>query len=402
MLQLEQARARILSLVQPLASETVPLSAATGRILAEDITAPRDLPVFDNSAMDGYALRAQDVAAAGPQTPAVLRLIGNAPAGQVFSGVVAPGQCVRVFTGSPLPSGADAVAMQEDTELDPSRPGEIRVLSSIRPWENVRFRGTDVKSGTVILRAGEKVRIAQIGLLAALGRSDVLVRRQPLLGLIATGNELCEPGPTPGPGRIYESNRASLAALASEAGAQPRIYPLVPDDLESTKSALEVALSECDAVVSSGGVSVGELDHVKAAFETLGGELAFWRVAVKPGKPFASGTWRGKLLFALPGNPVSAFVTFLLLVRPAVRRMQGANEILLPIRTGVLVEALSNSGDRRHFVRVSLNASGQVVPTGPQASHLLLSLANANGLVDVPPNTTVEAGATVPVLCWES
>lgn len=401
MLQVEEAQAQILSHVRPLDTQLVPLSSAINRVLGEPIVAPLDLPPFDNSAMDGYALQAADVAQAAPNCPVPLRLIGQAAAGQVFSGTVSPGQCVRLFTGSPLPAGADAVIMQEETQVDQARPGQVLMLGTVQPWENVRFQGEDVKQGSVLLDHGERLTVGQIGLLAALGCAQVQVRRAPVLGLIATGSELCEPPQKLGPSQIYESNRVTLAALASAAGAQPRMYPLVKDDLALTQAALATALAECDVVVTSGGVSVGEMDLVKAAFHQLGGELVFWRVAMKPGKPFVLGNCRGKVLFGLPGNPVSAFVTFLVLVRPALLRLQGARETQLPRRLGVLSETLSNRGDRRHFVRVFVDHAGQVRSTGTQASHLLCSLAAANGLVDVPPQAALPAGTTVSVLGWD-
>jgi molybdopterin molybdotransferase len=401
MLPLEQAREQILSRVHPLAAEASSLPLALGRVLAQGVTAVRDLPAFDNSAMDGYAIRAEDLAQASPDHPAALRLIGAAVAGRPFSDALAPGQCVRVFTGSALPKGADAVIMQEDARLDPAQPGRVLMLDSVKPWENVRFRGEDVRRGTPILEEGARLRIAQLGLLAALGYGEVTVRRRPVAGLLATGSELREPGQPLAPGQIYESNRLTLAALAAQAGALPQPYPLAPDELPATEQALRTALSQCDVVISSGGVSVGEKDLVKAAMTRIGGELSFWRVAVRPGKPFALGQWRDKLLFALPGNPVSAFVTFLLLVRPALMKLQGARELDLPIRTGVLREALVNEGDRRHFIRVILDANGQVRSVGPQASHRLLSLAQANGLADVPPGAALPPGARVSVLTWE-
>ncbi len=400
MLPLKQARERILSFVRPLPSETIPLLEAAGRTLAVDTSAQSDLPPFDNSAMDGYAVRARDTAEASQESPALLRLAGRVPAGKVYAGGLSAGECVRIFTGSPLPAGADAVVMQEDTHVLPEDPERVRVLCPVAPAENVRFQGADVRSGSVILSAGERVNAARIALLAAGGSAQIAVRRKPVAGLIATGDELAEPGRPLGPGQIYESNRAALAALCHEAGADPRIYPLLPDDLEATRSALQRALTECDVVVTSGGVSIGELDLVKAAFTSLGAALSFWRVAIKPGKPFALGVWQGKLLFGLPGNPVSAFVTFLLLVRPALRRMQGATQELLPARSGILTEPLKNSGDRRHFVRVFLDEAGRVRVPGHQASHMLHSLSQANGLVDVPPKTTLEAATQVPVLCW--
>jgi molybdopterin molybdotransferase len=401
MLAFEDALARILAEVPSPQGETVSLCEAPGRVLADHVPSPIDLPTFDNSAMDGYAVRSADVASAKPASPARLRLAGRVAAGEVFTGDVAAGTCVRLFTGSPLPPGADAVVMQEDTRVDSGRPGDVLVLAPADPGENVRPRGQDVKQGTMLAEAGEVLSPGRIGLLAAAGFGRLRVGRAPMVGLLATGSELTEPGLPLAPGRIYESNRAALAALIERVGAIPKTFPLVADVLAGTSLALSDALNQCDAVVTSGGVSVGEMDFLKPALEQIGGRLDFWKVAIKPGRPFAFGRCRGKLLFGLPGNPVSALVTFLLLVRPALLRWQGATEVSMPAHPGVLAEPLANPGERRHFMRVKVNPAGKVQSAGLQASHVLSSLAAANGLVDVPAHTALAAGSTVTVLRWD-
>lgn len=401
MLALEEARSRMLACFETLPPERVPLAEAGGRFLAERVIAPRDLPAFDNSAMDGYSVRAADVAKAGQASPVKLRLIGSTAAGEVFRGTVEAGTCVRVFTGSALPAGADAVVMQEDTHPDASCPNEVVFLEGAKPWENVRFRGEDVKAGAALLPAGQRLGAMRTGLLGALGIASVMVRRQPVVGLLATGSELLEPGMTWTEGKIFESNRLMLAPLLARAGAAARVFPLVRDTPSETTAALETAFAGCDAVVTTGGVSVGELDFVKAAFEALGGKMEFWCVAIRPGKPFVFGRRDGKFLFGLPGNPVSAMVTFLLLVRPALLHWQGAAEVELPSHPGTLAEPLANPGDRRHFMRVVAGPDGVVRLAGRQASHRLGSLALANGLVDVPPQTTWPVGETVRVLRFE-
>jgi molybdopterin molybdotransferase len=401
MLEFEAALARVLAAVPAPTRENVSLKEAAGRVLADPIRSPLDLPGFDNSAMDGYALRAADVASAKTDSPVRLRLLGKVPAGETFAGHVTAGTCVRLFTGSPLPPGADAVVMQEDTRVEPGAAGEVLILAPVGPGENVRLRAEDVQQGATLAEAGARLTAGRIGLLAAVGLASVPVGRQPVVGLLATGSELREPGQPLTPGRIYESNRLALAAVAKRAGAVPVIFPLVADALAATRTALADAFSQCDAVVTSGGVSVGELDFIKQAFEQMGGELQFWKVAIKPGRPFVFGRYRGKLLFGLPGNPVSALVTFLLLVRPALLRWQGAADFPLPVHAGVLAEPLVNQGGRRHFMRVKLDPAGQVRSAGTQASHILSSMAAANGLVDVPANATLAAGAVVPVLRWD-
>jgi molybdopterin molybdotransferase len=396
MLELEEARQRLFDAIQPLPAEAVPLSQAAERVLTGAVASPIDLPTFDNSAMDGYAVRSADVATGGPQSSVTLKLAGHIPAGTVFAGTVHPGTCVRVFTGSPLPDGADAVVMQEDTRTEPDQ--EVLILDRVKPWENVRFRGEDVKAGAVLAQGGEAITPGRVGLMAAAGISSVNVHRLPIVGLLATGSELVEAGQPLPPGKIYESNRCLLEPLLIRSGAVAKVFSLVPDTLDATCEALKQTLNECDAVITSGGVSVGELDFVKAAFEKLGGTMDFWRVAIKPGKPFVFGRRDHKFLFGLPGNPVSALVTFLLLVRPALRRWQGAIHVLPPFTHGTLAEAFVNHGDRRHFVRVRVDENGAVHSSGAQASHLLSSLAAANGLVEVPPNATLAAGTPVRVI----
>jgi molybdopterin molybdotransferase len=401
MLAFEEALSRVLAEVPAPRGETVSLSAAPGRVLASQIRSPIDLPIFDNSAMDGYAVRAADVASATPATPARLRLAGKVAAGEVFTGEVTSGTCVRLFTGSPLPAGADAVVMQEDTHLEPGAPAEVVILAPVGSGENVRARGEDVKQGTILAEAGAVLTPGRIGLLAAAGFERLRVGQNPVVGLLSTGSELTEPGQPLAPGRIYESNRAALAALLERAGAVPKTLPLVADMLAGTTQALTDAFNQCDAVVTSGGVSVGEMDFLKQAFEQIGGGLEFWKVAMKPGRPFVFGRYRGKLLFGLPGNPVSALVTFLLLVRPALLRWQGATDVSLLAHPGVLAEPLANPGERRHFMRVQVDSTGNVRLAGLQASHALSSLAAANGLVDVPAHTILAAGSATTVLRWD-
>ncbi len=401
MLELEEALARVLAAVPAPTSESVSLGEAEGRVLAEPVTAPIDLPMFDNSTMDGYALRSADLASAKPDSPVRLRLTGKVAAGEVFAGAVTAGACVRLFTGSPLPAGADAVVMQEDARVESGGAGEVLMLAPVAAGENVRLRGEDVKEGSTLAETGQLLTVGRISLLAAAGLTRVRTGRQPVVGLLATGSELREPGQPLAPGQIYESNRLALAALVKRAGAVSTILPLVADELAATRDTLAGAFEHCDAVVTSGGVSVGELDFVKGAFEQTGGDLQFWKVAMKPGRPFAFGRRRGKLLFGLPGNPVSALVTFLLLVRPALLRWQGATNVSPSACPGVLAEPLANDSGRRHFMRVKTDPTGKVYSGGLQASHILSSVAAANGLVDVPADTTLPAGAAVSVLRWD-
>lgn len=400
MLQLEEAQRRILDAINVLPTESVPLHQAAGRILAKEINSPIDLPGFDNSAVDGYAVRAEELTSARGDSPVTLRLLGTTAAGQTFSGRLQNGTCLRIFTGSPLPDGADAVAMQEDTKRDLVSPENIQFLDAVKPWENIRFRGEDAKKGDVLVDAGTRLGAGQLGLLAATGIQSATLGRRPMVGLLATGSELQELGHSLQPGQIYESNRITLTALAKYIGADVKVFPLVADTLAETKLALRLAFDQCDAVVTTGGVSVGEFDFVKAAFQQLGGNLDFWKISLKPGKPFVFGRLGHKFLFGLPGNPVSAFVTWILLVSPAVAKMQGAQNLGWPSHPGNLLERLVNRGDRRHFVRVTVDTKGDIRLSGTQASHILTGLGKANGLVEVPPQSVIEQGTIVPVFRW--
>jgi len=401
MLSIGEAVDRSLSAAALLGTETIPLAGTAGRFAAVDAIANVALPAFDNSAMDGYAVRSRDLRGTTTESPVALSCLGVIPAGTEPVGTVDEGTCMRIFTGSPIPQGANAVIMQEDCRTDPGDDRTVHCTDSVKPWENIRLKGEDVREGDPVVAAGARITPGTIGLLAATGHDSIEVGLQPKVGLLATGSELVKPPSRLKPGEIYESNRALLGSVVAQTNGLPTPYPIVPDSLDATVAALERAFAENDAVVTSGGVSVGDHDHVKPAIERLGGSLDFWRVAVKPGKPFVLGQVGGKPLFGLPGNPVSALVTYLLLVRPALLKMQGASDCRLPKRSGLLAEALANQGDRRHFVRVTLDADGLVRSAGGQRSHMLGGLAKANGLVDLPQNSRLAKGDPVEVLLIE-
>lgn len=403
MLELEAALQRILAALPAPQDESVRLADADGRVLLQPVLAQLDLPPFDNSAVDGYAVRAADVAGARLDSPVRLRLIARLAAGQFSDAPVGPGECVRIFTGSPVPFGADAVVMQEVARAEPADPNLIAVTEPVEPGENIRRRAEDVARGSTLAGAGERLTPLKLALLAASGVAEVRVGCRPRVALLATGSELCEARAVSAlaPGYIFESNRTALAALVTRAGGVPTMLPLVADAPEAIASAMRRALDECDLLVTTGGVSVGEFDHVKAVFAQLGGTLEFWKVAMKPGRPFVFGRRGEKFLFGLPGNPVSALVTFWLLVRPALLKWQGARDVAPPMCPGELAEPLANPDSRRHFMRVRMDASGRIVSAGRQASHALRSLADAHGLVDVPPHTTLPPGARVQVLRWD-
>lgn len=395
MISLEQAQESILGAIPSPDIEYISPTAARDRVLALDIRATLNLPAFDNSAMDGFAVRSQETLGATSESPITLRDLGISAAGDATAPDVQAGTCVRIFTGAPIPHGADAVVMQEDTR---QVGDQVQILDSVRVWENVRFKGEDIRSGNVVLTAGRRLNSAALGLIAALGINTLQVGRRPRLTILATGDELKDSSEPLAEGQIYESNRLMISAMLEAAGALCQYMAIVPDDPLATENALAQALDSSDAVVTTGGVSVGERDHIKGAFCRLGGQLHLWRVAIKPGKPFAFGQLGGKLLFALPGNPVSAFVTGLLLVRPAVLRFQGAHRVHLPRFNAVAGERFENRGDRRHFVRVLINNEHRVVSAGTQAAHFMGSLALAEGLVDLGPGTTIQPGETLEVL----
>ena len=397
MLSLEEARERLSQSIAPLPVESVPLLEALGRCCAAPLRARVDLPPFDNSAMDGYALRSDDVKSASQTNPVCLDLLGRIGAGKPSTTQVAPGTCLRLFTGSVLPEGADAVVMQEEVTVE---NGKIRFVESVKPFENVRLFGEDIRAGSELIRAGDRVTATRLALLGATGQAEIPVHKLPRIALLATGDELLEPGQPLSPGKIYESNRALLAGLLKPMIPQPAICPLVPDDLAKTSAALESAFARHDAVITTGGVSVGEFDFVKEAFIRLGGVIDHWKVAIRPGKPFVFGRLGAKLLFGLPGNPVSALVTFLVLVRPALMKMAGARHVELPRVSGELLDPILNPGDRRHFVRCRWDA-GKLRVSGRQASHLLGALSSANCLVDAPPASRFEPGTVLAAQLWD-
>lgn len=395
---LEHVLSEILGRVEMSRHMVLSLEQASGHTLAEDVCSSLDLPRFDNSAMDGFAVCSSDFRDA--VLPLSLELIGESPAGDKSEGAIQPGQCLRVFTGSKMPSGADAVLMKEDTSPDQEHPGNIHALDWVKPWENVRYKGEDIQAGTLMGRMGQRIDFALTALLAASGLDRVKVHEFPKLGIMATGNELIEPGQSLGVSGVYESNRLMLSQLVQGFGAETQIFPIVEDHVDEIAAGLSRAFECCDIVISSGGVSVGDYDLVKPAFEKLGGVIEHWKIAIRPGKPMAFGRFGSKLFFGLPGNPVSAAVTCFLLVCPILLKMQGADPRGMPHGWFVLGETLENKGDRTHFVRVTIDRKGVASSSGLQASHAIGSLNRSHGLVEVRPAETIEKGQRVKVLLW--
>jgi molybdopterin molybdotransferase len=381
---IERARELVLERARALPAEELPLRDATGRVLAADAAALEDVPGFDNSAMDGFALRAADSGGASAEAPVRLAVVDESRAGHPATTELGPGEAIAISTGAMLPARADAVIRVEDTRREGA--GAVDLLAAVEPGRNVRRAGEDVVAGAPLLRAGTVLRAAEIGALAAVGHATVSCARRPSLALVVTGDELVEPGEPLAPGQIRDSNAYAVPPLARAAGAEVGPAAIAPDDRERTIELLDRALL-ADVAVVCGGVSVGEHDHVRPALEALGVQQVFWRVSLRPGKPTYFGVGRtGTLVFGLPGNPVSAMVTFLLFVRPALLAMQGADPGAARLTARLGDEHQSVPG-RAEAIRVRLEAGDDgwtATPTGPQGSHVLTSMIGADGLAFAP------------------
>jgi molybdopterin molybdotransferase len=365
---IDEALALVLERVQPLAAEEVAVADAAGRCLAADAAALVDLPPFDSSAMDGYAVRAAD-------TPGRLRVVAESAAGRPTDTVLGAGEAIAISTGAVVPAGADAVVPVEQT--DGGR--ETVTVERIEPGANIRPRGGDVHAGEPVARAGRVLRPVQLGALASCGLTHVRCGRLPTAAVLATGTELRRPGEQLGPGQIYESNSVLLAAQLRLLGIETEVLEPARDDPAATREALERGLA-ADVLVTSGGVSVGEHDHVRGALADLGAEEVFWRVALRPGKPVAFSVRGSTLVFGLPGNPVSSLVGFELFVRPALRALQGAHAPEPELLPGILGAPLRRNSQRDELVRARLE-DGVLVPVSGQESHMIARAAAANALV---------------------
>jgi molybdenum cofactor synthesis domain-containing protein len=399
MIPLEDARDLVLAACPPRPSAVVPRHDALGCVLAESVTAREDVPPFANTSVDGYAVRSADVASA----PSRLLVIGELPAGRAPDRPVGSGEAIRIMTGAPIPDGADAVVMVEDTERDGDH---VIIRSTAGPGWSVRAAGDDVKAGDDVLGPGIALRPAHLGVLASLGQHEVRVYPRLRVGVLSTGDELVVDDRPLQPGEIREANRDMLLALASEAGATPVDLGLVRDDQDALIAALTEGIEQCDALMTSGGVSMGDYDLVKVVLDKLG-RMHWMQIAIKPAKPFAFGLLgpadRPIPVFGLPGNPVSSLVSFELLARPALRRMMGHDDIFRPRVTGISDDALRRSpGDGKvHWLRAyaHFGADGRVHVrlTGEQGSHQLANSAGANAFVELPPGPGVDAGGEVAV-----
>lgn len=392
---LPDARRDVLAAVPPLPIVTVELMEASGLVLAEPVVAPHDVPPFANSAMDGYAVRADDVRDA----PVVLKVTEDLRAGYVASSSLEPGTAIKIMTGAPIPTGADAIVQVEDTSQEGD---QVSIGSSVEVGANVRAAGGDVAAGTRVFPAGERLGAAHLGVLASLGVAAPAVRRRPRVAILSTGDEVMDPAvPELQPGQIRDTNRVVLKSLLLELGAEVIDLGIVPDDADLLRSTLGQASDRADAIITSGGVSMGEYDLVKTVLGDLG-HIDFWQVAMQPGKPFAFGFLNRTPFFGLPGNPVSVIVAFEQFARPALLHMMGAEKLFRPRVQGRLTRTIHTNPEKVVFLRVraTLDESGRWVAglSGGQLSNMLSALAYGNAFAVIPVGTgTVEAGSEVPL-----
>ncbi len=408
-MSVHEAQSRLLALFHPLEEESVALQAAAGRVLARPIYAAFDLPPFANSSMDGFAVRAQDVRSANAGQPVRLAVAGDIPAGQTAALELEAGQAIRIMTGAPLPHGADAVVPVEDTDFPWRQPGlaapqVVQVKRPVQPGDNVRPAGQDVRRGELVLEPGQRLRPQDLGLLAMLGISQAPVYRQPRVAILSTGDELLPAGAPLAPGKIYNANSPTLIALAQRYGSEAIDLGIARDQEDDVRRCLSAAVEQgVDLILSSAGVSVGAFDFVRSVVEQ-DGSLEFWRVNMRPGKPFTCGHYRSIPFIGLPGNPVSTFVGFEVFVRPALQKMSGLAPRPLHVIRAALSEEIQSDG-RESYLRgvVTCQAGGCLARlTGHQGSGNLRSLVQANALLLVPSGVkSLPSGAEIDAWLFE-
>ena len=394
MLSVDEARQEMLETIPVLPIEKRGILECVNYVLAEELKSTENIPPFDNSAMDGYAVRATDVKDASEDNPIVLSVVETIAAGYAPSKHVSEGEAARIMTGAMMPEGADAVVMQEVTELTGSK---VTIFESVEQDENVRFTGESVTQGDSVMSSGKVLRPPEVSMLASLNCVEVIVHQKPTVAIVSTGDELTPIGEPLKPGMIRDSNRYGIYAQVQNAGGIPIDMGIAPDDEAETERIFKESIAKADALITSGGVSVGEHDIVKNVLTKLG-EMNFWRVAMKPGKPQAYGNIDGKPVFGLPGNPVSSLVVFELFVRPALLKMAGHTDLLRPTFKATLETDVTNKDGRVNFMRSILTEKDghyTAKTTGPQGSGILHSLVLANGLITIPSGATLFAGETV-------
>ena len=397
MITVEEALDKTLSKIVPLGFEKVSILDALGRVIAEDMIAPRAIPPLDNSAMDGYALKSEDIQKTSLDHPIRLEVIEDLPAGFISKKILQRGQAIRIMTGAPIPGGADIVIPVEDTKRG---DGFVFILNTVSPGENIRKAGEDVRKGDRVILSGDFIRPAEIGMIASMERSFVSVYQRPLVAVLCTGEELVDVDGALDEGKIISSNSYTLAAQVKDCGAIPVQLGIAKDKKEDIEEKLRQGL-RADVIISSAGVSVGDYDFVKDVLNDLGMEMVFWKVAMQPGRPLAFGTIGGKPVFGLPGNPVSSMVSFEQFVRPSLLKMMGNRQLFRPVIEAILKEEIKKKAGRRHFIRGSVSfEKGRyfVTTTGEQGSGILRSMVKANGLIVIPEDQEiVRAGEKVKV-----
>ncbi len=402
MLSVEEALAQVLGAFHPLAPEPVPILETLGRVLAQDVYADADIPPYANSSMDGYAVLAADTAGAGQQSPSRLHVVADLAAGYVTEEAVTPGTAVRIMTGAPIPPGADAVVRVEDTAAQ----GEwVQIFTEVPVGQYIRPAGEDVRQGELVLQRGTTVRPQEVGMLATLGHKEVQVTRRPRVAILATGDEIVEIDAPLAPGKIRDANSYSNAAQVVKHGGIPIMLGIARDRVEELTERIRAGLAQgVDLFLTSGGVSVGDFDLVKDVLAAQG-EISFWRVRMKPGKPLAFGRIEGVPVLGLPGNPVSVMVSFETFVRPALLKMQGVTSWQRPTVEAVLMDEVKRKDSRRHYLRVRVEereGERRAYLTGGQGSGILSSMVRANALAIIPEDWThAPVGAAVQVIMLE-
>lgn len=397
MVTVDEALDKILSHIQPLGFEKVSILDAMGRVIAEDIHAHRNIPPFDNSAMDGYALRMEDIQKASPDHPIRLEVIEDLPAGSISKKKVERGKAIRIMTGAPIPAGADTVLPVEETQKE---NGFVLIFKAVVLGENIRKSGEDVKKGDRVIFKGDTIRPAEVGMLASVGRSFIAVYQRPVVAILCTGDELVDVDGDLDEVKIISSNSYALTAQVKDCGAIPIQLGIARDRREEIEEKLRQGV-RADVLLTSAGISVGDYDFVKDVMKNLGMEMVFWKVAMRPGQPLAFGKIGGKPVFGLPGNPVSSMISFEQFVRPSLLKMMGYHQLFRPVVEATLKEEIRKTAGRRYFIRGAVSIEKNeyfVTTTGEQGSGILRSMVRANGLIVIPEGQEmVRAGEKVNV-----